>query len=435
MQVSVETTQGLERKVTISIPAADMKTEVQKRLQQLSKTQRMAGFRPGKIPMSIIKKRFGPAVRNEVYQEAMSRSFYEAIQQQNIQPAGQPMLDAESFEGDDFEFTATFEVFPDIKLKPFKDIEIEQPVAEITDKDIDNMLTNLQKQKGTWVPVKRMAKKEDKVTIDFVGKVDGEEFEGGAAEKFDLILGSDSMIPGFEKQLLKLKKGEERDINVTFPEDYQAENLAGKDAVFSIVCHAVQGLKLPEMDDDFIKEFGVEEGGVEALKAEITKNMQRELDAKLRSMNKQVVFDAIQKANDVELPKPLIDREIDVLKQQAVQQFSQGRDANIDIPDLPAALFEEQAKTRVALALLVNQIITDNDMKVDADRVKEQVESMASAYDEPEQMVNWFYSNPEQLQQVESSVLEDQVAEFIIENAKVKSKPKSFDDIMSPANG
>ena len=432
MQVSVETTTGLERKVSISIPSTDINTEVQKRLQQLSKTQRMAGFRPGKIPMSIINKRFGPAVRNEVYQEAMSRSFYEAIQQENLQPAGQPMLEAGSVEGDSFDFTATFEVFPEVKLAELDKLKIEKPEAEVTEADVDKMLENLQKQKGTWAPVKRMAKKEDKVIIDFEGKIDGEAFEGGKAEKFELVLGSDSMIPGFEKELLKIKTGEERDITVTFPEDYQAENLAGKEAVFSINCHEVQGIKLPKMDDDFVKEFGVEEGGVETLKSEITKNMQRELDAKLRATAKSAVFEAIQKANELELPKPLIDREIDVLKQQSIQQFSQGRDANIDIPDLPGSLFEEQAKSRVSLALLVNQIITDNDLKVDDERVKEHIESMASAYDEPEQMVNWFYSNQEQLQQVESSVLEDQVAEFVMDKAKVKTKTLSFDELMSP---
>lgn len=435
MQVSVETTTGLERKVSISIPSEDINKEIQKRLQQLSKTQRMAGFRPGKIPLSVIKKRFGAPVRNEVLQESMSQSFYQAIQQESLQPAGQPMLEAGDLEGDSFEFTATFEVFPEVSLNDFAKLSIEKPECEISDKDIDKMLKNLQKQKGEWKPVKRMAKKEDMVIIDFEGKIDGEAFEGGAAEKFQLILGSDQMIPGFEKELLKIKTGEERDITVTFPEDYQAENLAGKEAVFSIKCHEVKGLKVPEMDDEFVKEFGVEEGGVENLKVEIRKNMQRELDAKVRGMTKNVVFEALQNDNDLELPKPLIDREIEVLKQQAVQQFSQGRDTKVDMPDLPGAIFEEQAKSRVSLALLVNQVISENEIKADADRVKETIESIASAYDEPEQMVNWYYANTEQLQQVEASVLEDQVAEFILEKAKVKAKKVSFDDVMSPSNG
>ncbi|MBT8448394.1 MAG: trigger factor [Gammaproteobacteria bacterium] len=432
MQVSVETTSGLERKVSISTPSDVINSDIQKRLQQLSKTQRMAGFRPGKIPMSVIKKRFGGAVTNEILQEVMSRSFYQAIQEQNLQPAGQPMLDAGDLEGTEFTFTATFEVFPEITLTEFSKLKIEKPESEIKDKDIDRMLDNLLKQKGTWEPVKRMAKKDDTVVIDFVGTIDGEAFEGGTAEGFNLVLGSDSMIPGFEKQLLKVKTGEERQITVTFPEDYQSAEVAGKEAVFDVTVKEVKGLKTPELDDEFVKEFGVEDGGVDQLKAEIQKNMQRELDAKIKGEIKTKVFESLQEANEVEIPKPLIDQEIQVLKQQAVQQFSQGRDAQIDLPDLPSAIFEDQAKKRVELALLVNQIIQDNELKVDADRVKETIETMASAYDEPEQMVNWYYSNQEQLQQVESAVMEDQVVDLILEQANVKSKSFGFDELMNP---
>ena len=432
MQVSVETTSGLERKVSISTPSDVINSDIQKRLQQLSKTQRMAGFRPGKIPMSIIKKRFGGTVTNEILQEVMSRSFYQAIQEQNLQPAGQPMLDAGDLEGTDFTFTATFEVFPEITLTEFSKLKIEKPESEIKEKDIDRMLDNLLKQKGTWEPVKRMAKKDDTVVIDFVGKIDGEAFEGGTADGFNLVLGSDSMIPGFEKQLLKVKTGEERQITVTFPEDYQSAEVAGKEAIFDVTVQEVKGLKTPELDDEFVKEFGVEEGGVEQLKAEIQKNMQRELDAKIKAETKTKVFESLQEANEVEIPKPLIDQEIQVLKQQAVQQFSQGRDTQVDLPDLPSAIFEDQAKKRVELALLVNQIIQDSELKVDADRVKETVETMASAYDEPEQMVNWYYSNQEQLQQVESAVMEDQVVDLILEQANVKSKSFDFDELMNP---
>ena len=435
MQVSVETTTGLERKVSISTPSDAINTDIQKRLQQLSKTQRMAGFRPGKIPMSIIYKRFGPDVTNEILQEVMTRSFYQAIQQENLQPAGQPMLEAGDLKKDDFTFTATFEVFPEVTLTDFSKLKIEKPEAEVTDKDIDNMLDNLLKQKGSWEPVKRMAKKDDTVVIDFVGKIDDEPFEGGTAEGFSLVLGSDSMISGFEKQLLKVKTGEERQITVTFPEDYQSAEVAGKEAVFDITVQEVKGLKLPKLDDEFVKEFGVEEGGVEKLREEILKNMQRELDAKLKGDIKAKVFESLQEANEVEIPKPLIDQEIEVLKQQAVQQFSQGRDKEVELPDLPAAIFEDQAKNRVSLALLVNQVIQDNDLKVDADRVKETVETMASAYDDPEQMVNWYYSNQEQLQQVESMVMEQQVVDLILGQAKVKNKSFSFDELMNPKPG
>lgn len=435
MQVSVETTTGLERKVSISTPSDVINTDIQKRLQQLSKTQRMPGFRPGKIPMSVINKRFGAAVRNEILQEVMTRSFYEAIQKESLQPAGQPMLEAGDLKGDAFTFTATFEVFPEVSLGDFSKLKIEKPESEISDKDIQLMLDNLLKQKAAWEPVKRMAKKDDMVVIDFEGKIDDVPFEGGKAEGFELVLGSDSMIPGFEKQLLKIKTGEERQITVTFPEDYQSTEVAGKDAVFDITAKEVKGMKLPELDDEFVKEFGVEEGGVDKLKEEIQKNMQRELDAKLKAEIKTKVFESLLDANEVDIPKPLIDQEIEVLKQQAVQQFSQGRNAQVELPDLPAAIFEDQAKSRVTLALLVNQVIQDNDIKVDADRVKETVETMASAYDDPEQMVNWYYSNQEQLQQVESTVMEEQVVDLILEQAKVKSKTFDFDELMNPKPG
>ena len=435
MQVSVETTTGLERKVSISTPSQAINTDIQKRLQQLSKTQRMAGFRPGKIPMSIIKKRFGAAVTNEILQEIMTRSFYQAIQQENLQPAGQPMLEAGDLKGDDFTFTATFEVFPEVSLNDFSKLKVEKPEAEVSDKDIEQMLENLLKQKGTWEPVKRMAKKEDMVVIDFEGKIDDKPFEGGTAEDFSLILGSDTMIPGFEKQLLKIKTGEERQITVTFPDDYQSVEVAGKEAVFDITAKEVKGMKLPKLDDEFVKEFGVEEGGVDKLKEEIQKNMQRELDAKLKADIKTNVFKSLQEANEVDIPKPLIDQEIEVLKQQAVQQFSQGRDTNVELPDLPAAIFEDQAKSRVTLALLVNQVIQDNDLKVSDERVKETIETMASAYDDPEQMVNWYYANQEQLQQVESAVMEEQVVDLILEQAKVKTKSFGFDELMNPKPG
>jgi len=433
MQVSVETTTGLERKMTVGIPADTINSEVNKKLQNLARTQKMAGFRPGKIPMTVVKKRFGSAVRQEVMQDSMQRSFYEAINQEKLQPAGQPMIEPGKVEsGKDFEFIATFEVFPEVKVNDFSELTIEKPVAEIKEKDIDDMLLNLQKQRGTWEPVKRMAKKEDTVIIDFDGSIDGEAFEGGSAEDFSLVLGSDSMIPGFEKQLLKVKKDEEREVKVTFPEDYHKESVAGKEAIFKVVVKEVKGLKLPEIDDEFVTQFGIEEGGVDQLREEITKNMQRELDMTLKGKAKGNVLDSLKDANDVDVPKALIDQEVETLRKQAMEQFSQGRGGNLDdLPEMPASLFEEQASTRVKLALLMNEIISINDLKADAERVRETIESAAAAYDQPEEMVNWYYSNPQHLQQVESTVVEEQVVDLILEAATVTEKTFSFDELMN----
>ena len=433
MQVSVETTTGLERKMTVGIPADSINNEVNKRLQNLARTQKLAGFRPGKIPMSVVKKRFGGPVRQEVMQDVMQRSFYEAMNQEKLQPAGQPMITPGEIEaGKDFEFTATFEVFPEVAVNDFGKLKIDKPVAEITDEDLDKMLTTLQKQRGTWEPIKRMAKKDDMVIIDFDGSVDGESFEGGSSEDFSLILGSDSMIPGFEKQLLKVKTGEERDLKVTFPDDYHSESVAGKDAIFKVVVKEVKGMKLPALDDEFSKLFGVEEGGVEKLKEEIKNNMQRELTTTLKSKAKANVLDSLKDGNEVDLPKALIDQEIEGLRQQTLNQFSQQNGGNTaDLPEMPAALFEEQAKERVKLALLVSEIIKVNDIKVDPARVRSTIEAAAAAYDEPQEMVNWYYSNKQQLQQVESSVIEDQVVDFILESAKVTEKSCTFDELMN----
>jgi len=433
MQVSVETTTGLERKMTIGIPASNIDSEVNKKLQELARTQKMAGFRPGKIPMSVINKRFGGHVRQDIMRDVMQRSYFDAVNQEKLQPAGQPHIEPSALEkGKDFEFTATFEIFPEVEVKPFADLKIEKPVSVITDKDLDNMLSTLQKQRGTWEPIKRMAKKEDMVIIDFVGTIDGESFEGGTADDFSLILGSDSMIPGFEKQLLKVKKGDEVDVTVTFPEDYQSAEVAGKEALFNVVVKEAKSLTLPELDEEFVKLFGIDDGDVENLKEEIKNNMQRELDTTLKSKAKSNVLDSLNAANETELPRALIDQEIEGLRQQAIQQFSQGREGSIaDLPEMPTALFEEQAKTRVKLALLVSEVIKKNDITVDPDRVRSTIEAAAAAYDEPEQMVNWYYSNQQQLQQVESSVIEDQVVDFILESADVTEKNFNFDELMN----
>lgn len=433
MQVSVETTKGLERKITITIPTDNIDSEIKKRLQNLARTQNMPGFRPGKIPMSVVTKRFGNPIRQEVLQETMQRSFYEAATQEKLQPAGQPLIEAGKLvQGKDFEFVATFEVFPQVKVKAFKKLKIEKVTAEITDKDLDNMLVTLQKQRGTWEPVKRMARNDDMLIINFDGSIDGEPFDGGSAKDFSLVLGSKSMIPGFEKQLLKAKANEERELKVTFPDDYQSKKIAGKDAIFKVSISEVKELKLPEMDDEFVKLFGISEGGIEQLKEEVGNNMRRELEATLKDKIKSSVLDSLREANDVDIPIALIDQEIEALRQQTAKQFNQGAAGKpVDLPEMPAALFEDQAKSRVKLALLVNEIIKTNDITADAEQVRSTIESAAAAYDDPEQMVNWYYSNEKSLQQIESTVIEEQVVDCILESADVTEKKSTFDEIMN----
>jgi trigger factor len=431
MQVSVETTQGLERRLTITVSADSVDTAVKGRLQQLAKTQRINGFRPGKVPVSVIKKRFGQAVRQEVAGDVMQRNFYEAIMKEEITPAGMPTFDlTKDVDGQDLEFVATFEVYPEVKVTGLDKITVEKPVVEITDKDLDVMMKTLQTQHSSWKEVKRKAKKDDKVTINFAGTIDGEEFDGGKAEDFPLELGKSRMIPGFEKPLVGAKTGDEVVSEVTFPDDYHAEALKGKNASFAITVTKVEGLDLPKVDDEFSKLFGVEEGGVDALKAEVKKNMQRELDQTLKATVKENVISGLLENNKLDLPKSLVDQEIDALRQQAKQRFEQ-QGKGSEVPELPADLFLENAKRRVSIGLLLGEVIKDNKLEADEAKVTQLIETAASAYEDPKEVVEYYQSNTELKQQMQNLALEEQAIEAILEKAKVNEVKKAFDEIMN----
>ncbi|MEW9798718.1 trigger factor [Alteromonas sp. CYL-A6] len=431
MQVSVETTQGLERRLTITVPAESVDSAVKSRLQQLAKTQRINGFRPGKVPVSVIKKRFGQAVRQEVAGDVMQQNFYQAIVQEKIQPAGMPKFELTKDEdGADLEFVASFEVYPEVEVNGVSDIEIEKPVVEIKDEDLDNMMETLQKQHATWKEVKRKAKKDDRVVIDFVGSIDGEEFDGGKAEDFTLELGQGRMIPGFEKPIVGAKAGEEVTVEVTFPEDYHAEALKGKDAVFKVNVKKVEGQQLPKLDDDFAKLFGVEEGGVDALREEVRKNMQRELSQTLKAKLKEDVIAKLVEKNEIDLPQALIDQEIDALREQAKQRFAQqGGGANL--PELPADLFADNAKRRVTIGLLLGEIIKQNELEASDDKVNEMIETSASAYEDPQEVIEYYKNNQELMQQMRNVALEEQAIEWVLDQAKVTEVTKAFDEVMN----
>ncbi len=432
MQVSVETTQGLERKLTISVPAEKIDVEVKNRLRQIAKTQRINGFRPGKVPPSVIQKRYGKSVRQEIAGDVMQRNFIEAIVAEKINPAGRPQFVAKSNEdGKDLEFEATFEVYPEVELKDIEKIKVERPAVEVTDKDLDEMFVTLQNQHKTWKENKRKTKKGDKLTIDFLGRVDGEEFDGGKAEGFELELGAGRMIPGFEKEITGMKVGEEKTITVTFPEDYHAENLKGKEAEFDIKVHKTEGPVLPEVDEEFAKLFGVEEGGVEALREEVRKNMTRELNQAVKAKVKEQVIEGLLEANEVDLPKALVAQEIDVLRQQAMQRFGGQMDPK-KMPELPAEMFEEQAKRRVKVGLLLGEVIKQNELKVDEAKVDELIETAASAYEDPAEVIEYYKSNQEMHQQMQNVALEEQAVDVLVAAAKVKDKKSSFQEIMNP---
>jgi trigger factor len=432
MQVSVETIQGLERRLTISVPAETVDVEVKNRLRQVSKTQRIDGFRPGKVPASVIQKRFGKSVRQEVAGEIMQRNFVDAIIAEKINPAGRPSFVAKSNEaGKPLEFEATFEIYPEVELKDLDKIAVERPDVEVNDSDLDEMFETLQKQHQTWKENKRITKNGDKLTLDFNGRVDGVEFEGGKAEGFELELGAGRMIPGFEKEVTGMKAGEEKTIKVTFPEDYHAENLKGKEAEFDVVVHKTEGPVLPEVDDEFAKLFGVEEGGVDALREEVSKNMTRELTQAVKAKVKEQVISGLLAGHDVGLPSALVAQEVDVLRQQALQRF-QGQMDPKNLPELPSEMFKEQAERRVKVGLLLGEVIKVNELKVDNAKVDELIATAASAYEDPKEVIEYYANNKELMQQMQNVALEEQAVEFLLEKAEVSSKKASFKEIMNP---
>lgn len=433
MQVSVETTQGLERRLTITVPAESIDTAVKSRLQQLAKTQRINGFRPGKVPVSVIQKRYGQAVRQEIAGEAMQRNFYDAIVQEKITPAGMPNFEMKTdVDGQDLTFVAAFEVYPEVEVKDADKIEVAKPVVDISDKDLANMMDTLRKQHASWKEVKRKAKSDDRVTVDFIGTIDGAEFEGGKAEDFQLEMGKDRMIPGFEKPIVGNKTGDEVVADVTFPEDYHADKLKGKDAQFTITLKKVEQLDLPKVDEDFAKLFGIEDGNIESLEAEVRKNMQRELDQTLKANVKEQVIAGLLANNQIDLPKSLVEQEINALREQAKQRFSQQQGGNVDnLPELPADLFEENARKRVTIGLLLGEVIKTEKLKVDTSKVDALIETAASAYEDPQEVIEYYKTNDELLQQMNNVALEEQAVEVLLTKAKVKEVTKAFDEIMN----
>jgi len=433
MQVSIETTSGLERRLTVGVPADTVEGEIEKRLKDAAKNIRLNGFRKGKVPMKVVKQRYGAGVRQEVIGEVISRSFYEAAQQQDLKPAGQPSIEPKQMsEGKDLEFVATFEVYPEVSLGDVSGFKVTLESVEISDEDIDKMIETLRKHQATFEVVERASADGDQVNIDFTGTKDGEEFDGGKAEGHNLVLGSNAMIPGFEDGIVGMKAGEEKTIKVTFPDDYQAEELKGAEVEFAIKVNSVSEQVLPELKKPFFQTFGLEKGGIKAFQKEVKSNMERELKNTLKSKVKAQVMDQLFESHEVELPKALISNEIDVLRNQMMQRFGQqpkGFDAKSMLPD---NMFEEEAKRRVALGLIVGEVVKSANIKPEAKAVRSMIEEIAGTYEEPQEVIDYYYSQRQMLAGVESAVLEDQVVEYILDQAEVTETTASYDEIMQP---
>ncbi|NQY03919.1 MAG: trigger factor [Halieaceae bacterium] len=436
MQVSIETTSGLERRLTVGVPADRVDSEVNNRLQKAAKDVRLPGFRPGKVPMKVMQQRFGAGVRQEVLGEVMSQSFQEAVVQENLRPAGQPSIEPRNLEaGKDLEYVATFEVFPDVDVQDMAGFDVERPKAEVTEADVDNIIEVFRKQQGNWETVERAAQDGDKVNIDYAGTRDGEAFDGGTAEGSDLELGSGRMIPGFEDGIVGMSAGEEKTLSLSFPEDYHAEELKGAAVEFKVTLNSVEEMKLAELDEALFESYGVTEGGEEQFRKEVSENMGRELRNAVESRVKQQVMDAVVDAHEgVDIPQALIAQEVDAMRSQMFQQFGGAGAQDMDLKSLlPDEMFAENAERRVKLGLVLSEMIGKFDLKADADKVRETIEELASTYEQPEEVVNWYYSNQEQLSSVESKVLEDSVVEKLLEGANITDKECSYQDALAQA--
>ena len=436
MRVSVETTSGLERRLTVGVPADRVDTAVDKRLQEAARNVRLPGFRPGKVPMRVMQQRFGADVRQEVLGEVISQSFQEAVISENLRPAGQPSIEARKMDiGQDVEYTATFEVFPTVEVSTLDDLSVEKPVAEVTDADIDDIVEVFRKQQGKLVTAERAAAEGDTVVIDFEGFRDGEAFEGGAGEGTSLELGSGRMIPGFEDGLVGASAGEEKVLKLTFPEDYQNEDLAGADVEFKVQVKEVQELELAPVDAALFAQYGLEEGTEEEFRAEVKQNMERELRNAIEASVKNQVMDAVVAAHDdLELPASLIAQEVNAMRQQMFQQFGGGAPQDMDLSSvLPDEMFSEQAERRVKLGLVVAEMIGQFELTAEPAKVREAIEDIASTYQDPEEVINWYYSENEQLAGIESRVLEDAVVEKLLSTAAIAEVECSYQDALEKA--
>lgn len=418
MQVSVESTSGLGRRMTVKIPADQIDQQVESKLKQMARSVRLDGFRPGKVPMGVVKKRYGSQVRQETAGELIASSYEEALQQENLKPAGEPNIEqTRNQAGQELEYIATFEVFPDVEPPDLSDMTLKRVVAEVVDSDVDNMIEKLRKQRVTWTKVERQSGDGDRLEIDFEGTVDGQPFTGNAGKKVPLELGSGTMVPGFEEQLVGVSAGESKTIEVTFPADYASEEVAGKTAKFDVTVNAVAEAELPEVNDEFARAFGIAAGGLDKLREEIRNNMQRELAASIKSKVKQQVFDALLEKADIEIPESLLASEVDVLMKNEEAGGDRSR-------------FEEEARRRIALGLLIAEIFQRNHLQVDPQRVREAIENLAQSYEKPEEVVQWYYSNQEMLGGIQNLVMEDTFVEWISGQAKVEEVAKTFDEIM-----
>lgn len=426
MQVSVETGEGLERRLNVEVPAETIDTEVEKRLQSIRGTVRLAGFRPGKVPLKVVKQNYGGQVRQEVVAGLLEESLRDALAQQSLKPAGGPKIDNLSAKpGEPMSYTATFEVLPSITPPDPASLSVGVIRASVEDGDVDNMILTLRRQRAGWTEADCEARDGDQVTASFVGRVDGEEFEGNRADDMPVRLGAGRLISGFEEGLVGIRAGETRTLNLTFPDDYHADSVAGKDVVFEVSVSRVDEPLLPEMNEEFFRSFGIDDGTEASFRREIRSNMERELAESVLAANKNAVMDALLAASSIDLPKSMVEEEAGRLAAQATQQARSAEPLDI-------SLFQAQATRRVALGLLLAEMISTHAISAAPERVRARVEAMAASYERPQDLVNYYYGDQQRLSEMQSIVLEDQIVELVIGQAQVSEETRSFDEVMKP---
>jgi trigger factor len=424
------TTNKLERNITLSLPAVEIESEIAARLKKIARTAKMSGFRPGKVPFNIVANQYGFQVRQEVMSDSVQKIFADEVQKSKLRVAGYPRF-APANTGDSadkFEFTATFEIYPEVKVGALTGKKLEKLSAEVSDTDIDNTIETLRKQRAAYDKTDRAAEKGDFLVVDFIGKLNGEPFKGGDAQNFGVVLGEGRMLPDFEAALHGLKGGDEKTFDLTFPADYQPD-LAGKTVQFSVSVKVVNAPKLPEIDAAFAKSLGVTDGDIAKMRTEIKANLERELKKRVQSKTKDQVMQALLDVAELELPRSLVEMEIGSLQQQAVKDLESRGMTTKDL-QLPPELFVERAERRVKLGLILNEVVKQNELKAKPEQIRAVVEEHAESFEEPAQMVRWYYSDPARLAEVEGMVLEENVVEWAARSMDVTTVAKPFDEVM-----
>ena len=422
---------ALERRLDLAVAIADLDKEIEQRLKKIGKTVKMPGFRPGKVPANIVKQQYGEQAHFDALNEALERAFGEAAKSQELRVAGNPRIEPKTTESTThLEFSAVFEVYPEVKLGDLSGVEIERAVLEVGAAEIDSTMTVLRKQRVRYEPVDRGAAKDDRVTIDFLGKKDGEPFAGGQAKDYPFVLGAGSMLPDFENAIYGLKAGESKTFEMTFPADYLSKEIAGQTVSFEITVKEVREPILPEVDADFAKELGVEDGDVEKMRAEIETNLKREVSKRLQAKVKDQVMEALLKTNPIDVPNALLEMEIQRLMQSARQDMEQRGGAKMKDFPMQREWFVDQAKRRVSLGLILSEIVKVNKLQAQSDQIKKIVEESAQSYEHPEEVIRWYYAQPQRLQEVEGVAIEDNVVAWALSASKVVEKPIAFDELM-----